>query len=221
MRAGFAPSDIVFSGVGKSPDEIERAVPLGLKAINAESAGELERIDRAARGAGRARARRGARESRHRRGHPSAHFHGPAHQQVRRARSNRPPRCTAGCRSSPDCSRSAFTCISARRSSAPSRFSAPRCEVVRLARELRDGGIELEHIDVGGGLGISYDGSPCADGGRVRRRRSCHREAIGACRLRWSRARSIVGAAGCAARARGRSEAGCRAAITSRCSTPA
>src|SRR4029450_4956529 len=47
-RAGFAPDDIVFSGVGKSPDEIERAVQLGLKAINAESAGELERIDRAA-----------------------------------------------------------------------------------------------------------------------------------------------------------------------------
>ena len=56
MRAGFAPSDIVFSGVGKSPDEIERAVQLGLKAINAESAGELERIDRAARAQGRARA---------------------------------------------------------------------------------------------------------------------------------------------------------------------
>jgi diaminopimelate decarboxylase len=32
-------------------------------------------------------------------------------------------------------------------------------EVVRLARELRDSGIQLEHIDVGGGLGISYDGS--------------------------------------------------------------
>ena len=48
MRAGFAPLDIVFSGVGKSPDEIERAVQLGLRAINAESAGELERINRAA-----------------------------------------------------------------------------------------------------------------------------------------------------------------------------
>jgi diaminopimelate decarboxylase len=32
-------------------------------------------------------------------------------------------------------------------------------EVVRLARELGDSGIQLDHIDVGGGLGISYDGS--------------------------------------------------------------
>ena len=31
--------------------------------------------------------------------------------------------------------------------------------MVRLARELRDSGIQLDHIDIGGGLGISYDGS--------------------------------------------------------------
>ena len=31
--------------------------------------------------------------------------------------------------------------------------------VVRLAHELRDIGIQLDHIDIGGGLGISYDGS--------------------------------------------------------------
>jgi len=30
---------------------------------------------------------------------------------------------------------------------------------LRFARELRDQGIHLDHIDVGGGLGISYDGS--------------------------------------------------------------
>ena len=64
MRAGFIRRDIVFSGVGKSPDEIERAVQLGLKAINAESAGELERIDRAAQAQGRACQGRAPRESR-------------------------------------------------------------------------------------------------------------------------------------------------------------
>jgi diaminopimelate decarboxylase len=31
---------------------------------------------------------------------------------------------------------------------------------VELARELRDDGIAIEHLDLGGGLGISYDGSP-------------------------------------------------------------
>ena len=52
LRVGYQPSDIVFSGVGKTPDEIGRAVQLPLKAINAESAGELERIDQAAQARG-------------------------------------------------------------------------------------------------------------------------------------------------------------------------
>ena len=44
-RAGFDPSSIVFTGVGKSPAELECAVALGVKAINVESAGELGRIE--------------------------------------------------------------------------------------------------------------------------------------------------------------------------------
>ncbi len=52
LRAGFLPSELVFTGVGKAPAELERAVPLGLKAINVESAGELERIERLATAAG-------------------------------------------------------------------------------------------------------------------------------------------------------------------------
>jgi diaminopimelate decarboxylase len=43
LKAGFAPHQIVFTGVGKSAAEIARAVALGLKAINAESRGELDR----------------------------------------------------------------------------------------------------------------------------------------------------------------------------------
>jgi diaminopimelate decarboxylase len=44
-RAGFAPSQIVFTGVGKTPAELEAAVALGVKAINVESAGELARLE--------------------------------------------------------------------------------------------------------------------------------------------------------------------------------
>jgi diaminopimelate decarboxylase len=53
LRAGFAPSEIVFTGVGKSRAELERAVSLGLAAINAESLGEVERIGALARAQGR------------------------------------------------------------------------------------------------------------------------------------------------------------------------
>ena len=48
-RAGFEPAEIVFTGVGKSDAELECAAPLGLRAINVESAGELSRIETLAR----------------------------------------------------------------------------------------------------------------------------------------------------------------------------
>ncbi len=35
--------------------------------------------------------------------------------------------------------------------------------VVALARDLRSEGVELQHLDMGGGLGISYDGSAVVD----------------------------------------------------------
>ena len=44
-RAGFEPSQIVFTGVGKTPDELEAAAALGVKAVNVESAGELARLE--------------------------------------------------------------------------------------------------------------------------------------------------------------------------------
>ena len=53
QRAGFDPSQIVFTGVGKSPEELERAVALGIKAINVESAGELARLEAIATRLGR------------------------------------------------------------------------------------------------------------------------------------------------------------------------
>src|SRR3954469_9598388 len=44
QRAGFAPRDIVFTGVGKTRAELEYAIATDIGTINAESAGELDRI---------------------------------------------------------------------------------------------------------------------------------------------------------------------------------
>jgi diaminopimelate decarboxylase len=52
-RAGFEPSQIVFTGVGKTPSELECAVAMGVKAINVESAGELTRVEAIAARLGR------------------------------------------------------------------------------------------------------------------------------------------------------------------------
>jgi diaminopimelate decarboxylase len=52
-RAGGAASKIVFSGVGKREDELELGLRLGIKVFNVESEGELERLARVARRVGR------------------------------------------------------------------------------------------------------------------------------------------------------------------------
>jgi diaminopimelate decarboxylase len=45
LRAGFTPAQIVFTGVGKTLDELGRAIDLGVRSINVESEGEIERIE--------------------------------------------------------------------------------------------------------------------------------------------------------------------------------
>lgn len=53
LDAGFAPSKIVFSGVGKTEEEIDLALEKGILQINVESVPELERIARRARKLGK------------------------------------------------------------------------------------------------------------------------------------------------------------------------
>ena len=158
LRAGFTPPDIVFSGVGKSPDELERAVPLGLKAINAESAGELDRIDRIARARG-VRARVALRVNpdidalTHHHistGHRGSKFGVPLEQA------------RAVCRDAAGRSGLQLVGLHVHLGSQmvvldPVAQGAEA--LVELAGQLGEDGIGLEHLDLGGGLGISYDGS--------------------------------------------------------------
>ena len=52
LRVGADPSRIVFSGVGKRPEEIDRALEVGIRMINVESLEELERVEERARAMG-------------------------------------------------------------------------------------------------------------------------------------------------------------------------
>jgi diaminopimelate decarboxylase len=158
LRAGFIPPQIVFTGVGKTNAELEQAIDLGVKTINAESDGELERIDAIAR----------ARQTRTRvalrvnpdidaRSHPhistglkSNKFGIPIGdvRQIARKTAARSGLELVGLHSHVG---SQITDLSPLRRAAES--------LVLLSRELRDDGVEIEHLDLGGGLGISYDGA--------------------------------------------------------------
>lgn len=157
-RAGFAPRDIVFTGVGKSGEELEQAVPLGLKAINVESVGELARIETIA-----------------------ARLKQPVRVAIRinpdiDAKSH--PHISTGLKINKfgvavDAARELFATFGGRplltlvavhvhigsqiTSVEPMRGAAGF--VAGLAIELANNGMPLEYVDVGGGLGISYDGT--------------------------------------------------------------
>ena len=159
LRAGVPPRDIVFTGVGKTAGEIEYALRAGVGAINAESAGELDRIDRLARARG-ARARVAVRvnpgiaaDS-----HPGIVTGGPEHKFG-------VPLEDAGavCRAAAGRGGIELVGVHAHVGSQLTDLDAvarTAATIAGFAQELRAGGVALEHVDLGGGLGISYDGRP-------------------------------------------------------------
>jgi diaminopimelate decarboxylase len=158
LRAGFIPEQIVFTGVGKTPAELAQAVDLNVKSINAESEGELERIDLLARER-QTRARVALRINPNIDARTHAHIStglktnkfGIAIDAIRdicRRASQRPGLEIVGLHTHVG---SQITDLE------PLRRSA--AAVVELARELRDDGIHIDHLDLGGGLGVSYDGA--------------------------------------------------------------
>jgi diaminopimelate decarboxylase len=156
-RAGFPPGEIVFTGVGKSAAELECAVPLGLKAIIVESAGELARIEAIAR----------------KNGHPvriairvNPDIEAGSHPHISTGLSiNKfgvPADVARGLLAAPG-DRPLLNLVAIHvhigsqiTSAGPLRKAA--AFAAGLATELRQAGVALESLDLGGGLGISYDG---------------------------------------------------------------
>jgi diaminopimelate decarboxylase len=159
-KAGFPPSDIVFTGVGKSPAELECAVPLGLKAINVESVGELARVEAIAARLGLvARVALRVNPDIDAKSHPhistglKINKFGIALDDVRRLFA------TIGGRRSLNLVALHVHIGSQVTTTEPLARSAAL--VAGLVAELRNappGSVALEYLDLGGGLGISYDG---------------------------------------------------------------
>ncbi len=159
LRAGARPERIVFSGAGKTDDEIDAALHHGIRMLNAESRGELERIDRVA-------TRRGVRAPVSVRINPDVDA--KTHRYV-----------TTGLRENKfgidaDEALDVYTWAHTRPGLAITgvdchigsniRSLEPFAEAMRRMRTfietVRGRGIPIDHCDIGGGLGIPYDRSP-------------------------------------------------------------
>lgn len=155
LAAGGEPSRVIFSGVGKREDEIRRALEVGIRCFNLESEPELERLDRVAREAGvvapislRVNPDVDART------HPyiatglKENKFGidiQAAEAVYRRAADLPNLRVAG-----------IDCHIGSQLTDLAPFLAALDRVLDLADRLESAGIGIEHLDLGGGLGIRY-----------------------------------------------------------------
>jgi diaminopimelate decarboxylase len=161
QRAGYTPEEILFTGVGKTREELDYAIGAGVGVINAESPGELDRIAAIASAAGReARVALRVNPDIDAGSHPniSTGLHinkfGVPLQDARaiyRERRGRPGLTFVG----------VHVHIGSQMTTAGPLQRAART-LATLAAELCTDGFQLEHLDVGGGLGIPYEGRPIA-----------------------------------------------------------
>lgn len=155
-RAGFAPHEIVFPGVGKSQAELDCAVPLGLKAINVESAGELARVEAIAEKVGRqARVAIRINPDIDAKSHPhistglKINKFGVPVDAARELIASLPNRKWLSLVAIHVHVGSQITTLEPLRNAA--------AFIAGLASELTRAGVRLEYLDLGGGLGIAYD----------------------------------------------------------------
>jgi diaminopimelate decarboxylase len=163
IAAGGDPKKIVFSGVGKTAAEIRDALNAGILCFNVESASELERIDRVAAEIGKiAPVSLRVNPDVDAKTHPYIATglkenkfgvaHGDALAFYRRARALKHLRIEG------------IDCHIGSQLTEVAPFAAAVQRVLALVGQLNAEGIELTHIDLGGGLGIQYqaEDQPCS-----------------------------------------------------------
>jgi diaminopimelate decarboxylase len=159
MRAGFIPSQIVFTGVGKTHAELGQAIDLGVHTINVESAGEIARIDALSRD----------RQTRTRiaiRVNPDvdARTHPHISTGLKTNKFGIPIGTVREvCAKARSLSGVVIVGLHAHVGSQITDMdplARAAQALVALARELAADGTPIEHLDIGGGLGVSYDGTP-------------------------------------------------------------
>jgi len=165
-RAGFAPARIVFAGVGKTEAEIALGLEHGIGEWNAESEDEIARLGAAAAARGTvARVSLRVNPDIDARSHPyistglrEAKFGvdiAEAAAILRRARARAGVEVVG------------VQCHIGSQIVDTEPLAAAARALAALSRQLLGEGFELRTIDIGGGLGVSYDGSGTPDPARL------------------------------------------------------
>jgi diaminopimelate decarboxylase len=159
LRAGADPRKIVFSGVGKTDEEIRAALDAGILMFNIESRPEMHRI---AEVAGRAKAKAPVSfrvnpdldpgtHPHISTGHRNSKFGIPLSQVFEYY---------AEARSLPNLDIVGLSTHIGSQITDTGPFSEAGEKVAAIVRKLRSDGIALRYLDIGGGLGIPYQEEP-------------------------------------------------------------
>jgi diaminopimelate decarboxylase len=155
LAAGADPAKIVFSGVGKSVSEIQRALAVGIHCFNVESAAELERLSQLAHAAGAS-----ANISLRVNPDVDAKTHPYISTGLRQDKFGVPHESALDlyrrARLLPGVRITGIDCHIGSQLTQTAPFAAALARVLTLADAMRADGIEIEHLDLGGGLGIRY-----------------------------------------------------------------
>jgi diaminopimelate decarboxylase len=159
LKAGAEPGKIVFSGVGKTDEELKAAIEAGILMINVESAPELHRVASVA-----ARMHRRAPVSLRvnpdldpgthphiSTGHRDSKFGIPlaqVHEYYAEARAL------------PDLDLVGLSTHIGSQITDTSPFTEAANKVATIVKALRESGVALRYLDLGGGLGIPYQEEP-------------------------------------------------------------
>ncbi len=159
MRAGADARKIVFSGVGKTDDEIEAALKAGILMINVESRPELHRVSEVARRLGiqapvSLRVNPDLDPGTHPHistGHRDSKFGVPFAEIGEYY---------AEARTLPNLELAGLSTHIGSQITETGPFVEAGEKVARIVRNLREDGISLKYLDLGGGLGIPYQEEP-------------------------------------------------------------
>ena len=155
LAAGGEPGKIVFSGVGKREDEMRRALEVGIRCFNIESEGELDRLNSVAREMGKAAA-------------ISIRVNPDVDAQTH-------PYISTGLKENkfgidinvvedvylraaamPNIKVDGIDCHIGSQLTEIGPFMDALDRLLDLADRLREKGVEIHHLDLGGGLGVRY-----------------------------------------------------------------
>ncbi len=151
------PSKVVFSGVGKTEAEMKAALEAGIGCFNVESAEELVVLDRGRAVARQARADLAARQPRRRSPRPTRTSRPASRRTSSASRWRRRATLFRDARQAAAASQViGVDCHIGSQLTKTAPFTDAIARLVALVHELAKDGIKLEHVDIGGGLGIDY-----------------------------------------------------------------